>query len=87
VYRLRFLSFLYFGFTLQKILPPKIFGFRILNLTLHAREARGVAENPWFSLAHTKENASEKNLVSSVVALYHSARTYFSRNPSSLPRH
>jgi hypothetical protein len=53
----------------------KIFGS---NLTLHAREARGVAENPWFSLAHTKENASEKNLVSCLVALYQSARTHFS---------
>jgi hypothetical protein len=58
----------------------KIFGFRILNLTLQSREARGVPQNAWFSLAHAKENASEKNLISTMVSLYTSARTHFSRN-------
>jgi site-specific DNA recombinase len=42
----------------------KIFGS---NLTLQSREAHGVAGNPWFSLAHAKENASEKNLISCLV--------------------
>ena len=44
----------------------KIFGS---NLTLHAREARGVAQNQWFSLAAAKENHSESNLVSNLVTL------------------
>ncbi|TSC85863.1 MAG: recombinase [Parcubacteria group bacterium Gr01-1014_8] len=38
----------------------KIFGS---NLTLHAREARGVPQNQWFSLLTAKENHSENNLV------------------------
>ncbi|OGG51894.1 hypothetical protein A2704_06790 [Candidatus Kaiserbacteria bacterium RIFCSPHIGHO2_01_FULL_54_36b] len=55
-----------------RIYPPKNPPSKNLRLSyfeppLHAREARGVAENPWFSLAHTKENASEKNLVSCLV--------------------
>ena len=44
----------------------KIFGS---NLTLHAREARGVPQNPWFSLAAIKENHAESNLVSELVTL------------------
>ena len=44
----------------------KIFGS---NLTLHAREARGVPQNPWFSLAAIKENHAESNLVSNLVTL------------------
>ena len=42
----------------------KIFGS---NLTLHAREARGVPENPWRSVAAATERASETDLVSSLV--------------------
>ena len=38
----------------------KIFGS---NLTLHAREARGVPQNQWFSLLAAKENHSENDLV------------------------
>ncbi|KKW23792.1 MAG: hypothetical protein UY67_C0017G0025, partial [Candidatus Kaiserbacteria bacterium GW2011_GWA2_52_12] len=37
------------------------------NLTLHAREARGVPANHWFSVAAAKENQSETDLVSSLV--------------------
>ncbi len=37
----------------------KIFGS---NLTLSSREARGLPQNPWFSLAHAKENLTEKIL-------------------------
>jgi len=50
------------------------------NLTLHAREARGVPQNQWFSLAAAKENHSETDLVSRIVTLYNHARTYFT-NP------
>ena len=42
----------------------KIFGS---NLTLHAREARGVPQNQWFSLLAAKENHPELNLVSKLV--------------------
>ncbi len=42
----------------------KIFGS---NLILHAREARGVPENPWRSVAAATERASETDLVSSLV--------------------
>ena len=38
----------------------KIFGS---NLTLHAREARGVPQNQWFSLLAAKENHPENDLV------------------------
>ena len=41
----------------------KIFGS---NLILHAREARGVPQNQWFSLAFAKENHSETDLVPSL---------------------
>ena len=44
----------------------KIFGS---NLTLHARETRGVPQNQWFSLLAVKENHSESNLVSTLVTL------------------
>ena len=44
----------------------KVFGS---NLTLHAREARGVPQNQWFSLLAAKENHSESNLVSELVTL------------------
>ena len=42
----------------------KVFGS---NLTLHARKARGVPQNQWFSLLAAKENHSESNLVSELV--------------------
>ena len=44
----------------------KIFGW---SLTLHAREARGVPQNQWFSLLSAKENHPESNLVSTLVDL------------------
>ena len=50
------------------------------NLTLHAREARGVPQPHWFSLSRAKENQSETDLVSCLVSIYDSARTYFSTN-------
>ncbi len=42
----------------------KIFGS---NLTLHAREARGMPQNQWFSLAAAKENQQNADLVSRLV--------------------
>ena len=61
--------------------PSKNLGLlNFANLTLHAREARGVPANHWFSVAAAKENQSETDLVSSLVRIYDSARTYFSTN-------
>ena len=39
------------------------------NLTLHAREARGVPQNQWFSLLAAKENHPENDLVPILVTL------------------
>jgi len=57
---------------LKKSSLQKIFGS---NLTLHAREARGMPQDQWFSLAAAKENHSESNLVSNLVRVYRAART------------
>ena len=51
-------------FPSKKSSLQKIFGS---NLTLHAREARGVPEMPWFSLIAAKENHGETDLVSRLV--------------------
>ena len=61
---------------LKKVTALKIFG---LNLTLHAREARGVAEIQWASIAeaHCMENKIPLNLL--MVSVYRSARNHFSR--------
>src|SRR3989338_944719 len=45
--------------SLKKSFAKKIFG---LNLTLHAREARGVAEIQWASVAEAHQKISEKGL-------------------------
>ena len=71
---------LHFAFPSNKS-PSKNLGLCIFaNLTLHAREARGIAQNQWFSLAAAKENHSESNRVSNLVTLYNAARTYFERS-------
>src|SRR3990167_9856832 len=44
----------------------KIFGS---NLTLHAREARGVPQNQWVSLLAAKEKHPESKFVSKLVTL------------------
>ena len=59
----------------KKIPLQKIFGS---NLTLHAREARGVPASHWFSVAAATENQSETDLVS--LSIYNAARTHFSTN-------
>ena len=48
----------------KKIPLQKIFGS---NLTLHAREARGMPANHWFSVAAATENQSETDLASRLV--------------------
>src|SRR3989344_4825425 len=48
----------------KKIPLQKIFGS---NLTLHAREARGMPANHWFSIAAATENQSKTDLVSCLV--------------------
>jgi TolA-binding protein len=44
----------------------KVFGS---NLTLHAREARGTAQNQWLSLAQAKTDFPKMGLISTVVTL------------------
>jgi len=51
-----------------------------LNLTLHAREARGVAEIQWASVAEAHQKISEKGLCFVLVSIYDTFITYFSRN-------
>src|SRR3989344_4636182 len=48
----------------KKIPLQKIFGS---NLTLHAREARGMPAHHWFSVAAPPENQAKTHLVSSLV--------------------
>ena len=63
--------------SLKKSSLQKIFGS---NLTLHAREARGMPKPHWLSLLRSKENQCEDDLVPMVVSVYDAARTYFSKN-------
>ena len=65
---------------LKKIPLQKSSALNFANLTLHAREARGVPANHWFFIAAAMENQSETDLVSSLVSIYNAARTYFSTN-------
>ena len=69
-----------FSFPSKKSSLQKSSALNFVNLTLHAREARGVPQNQWFSLLAAKENHSENDLVPILVTLYNSARTYFSTN-------
>jgi len=69
---------------LQTFLNPslqKSSASEFLNLTLHAREARGTAKMHWLSLLGGKEsqyqNASFPMSVPKVVRVYRAARTYF----------
>ncbi|MBI3442330.1 MAG: recombinase family protein [Candidatus Sungbacteria bacterium] len=50
--------------SIKKSFAQKIFGS---NLTLHTREARGIAIHQWFSLACAKENFTENNFSSEMV--------------------
>jgi len=69
-----------FGSSLQKILPPKIFGFVFFNLTLQAREARGAAQNQWTSLVGSPLKNPNLDFVATSVATYYRARTFFTKN-------
>jgi len=62
--------------SLKKSFAKKIFG---LNLTLQAREARGVAEIQWASVAeaHQKIGKVEPRLL--LVGIYDTFRTYFNK--------
>ena len=68
----------------KKSFAKKIFG---LNLTLTAREARGIAHKQWASIAeaHCLENKKDLSLI--LVDLYSQTRKYFSHNLWFLPRH
>ncbi|OGG59889.1 hypothetical protein A2765_04910 [Candidatus Kaiserbacteria bacterium RIFCSPHIGHO2_01_FULL_56_24] len=67
--------------TFLKSFPPKSSASYFLNLTIHAREARGTAKMYWLSLLGGKEsqyqNASFPMSVPKVVRVYRAARTYF----------
>ena len=61
---------------LKKSFAQKVFG---LNLTLHAREARGVAEKQWASIAEAHCLVGKKSFSWILVAVYNTGWTYFSR--------
>jgi len=67
-------------FPSKKIFSPKIFGFRLFNLTLQTREARGVPRNQWLSLAVAKESSEKLSLSTLLVGLYANLLTYFTKN-------
>ena len=69
--------FVFAPLSLKNSFAKKIFG---LNLTLHAREARGVAEIQWASVAEAHQKISEKGLCFVLVSIYDTFITYFSRN-------
>jgi hypothetical protein len=58
----------------QKSSLQKIFGS---NLTLTAREARGIALSPWSFMMGVKEKAAKGDQFSIAVSIYSTARTYF----------
>ncbi len=58
-----------------------------VNLTLKKRGAFGIAQKHWLSLANAKEKISKNDLSLILVCLVKEARTYFSKNLSTLPSH
>ena len=62
----------------------KIFG---LNLSLTAREARGVPLNHWVELKSSRAKIGEMPLSLILECLLKEARTYFSKNGGTLPSH
>ncbi|MCX6787181.1 MAG: hypothetical protein NTY93_01505 [Candidatus Kaiserbacteria bacterium] len=69
-----------FAFPSKKSSLQKIFG---LNLSLHAREARGNAYFPYVALRAAKFSASEMPLGLILESLLKHARTYFTQNPTN----
>ncbi len=64
-------------------LSRKSLAFEFLNLTLHARSARGFPQNQWLSLLQAKQEIPKIGDFQSMVALYNQVRTYFTQNPNS----
>ena len=62
---------------LKKSFAQKIFG---LNLTLHASEARGVAETQWAAIAAAHLEIGKTPLSCLLVSIYSAARTHFIKN-------
>ena len=60
----------------KKLSLQKIFGS---NLSLHTREARGVALPQYAALRAAKNNFSENDLVLPIAELYEVLRSHFSR--------
>jgi len=52
-----------------------------LNLSLHAREARGNPIPPYAALRAARISAPKKQLSLIMVSLLNTARTYFANNP------
>ena len=68
------MSFVFAPLSLKKSFAQKIFG---LNLTLHGREARGVAEKQWASIAEAHQKIGKTETCLLLVFLLYQARTYF----------
>jgi len=66
---------------LLKIIPPKFSDLYFLNLSLHAREARGNPISPYAALRAARISATKKPLSLIMVSLLNTARTYFANHP------
>jgi len=65
---------------LLKILLPKFSDLYFLNLSIHAREARGNAIPSYAALRAARISGEKIPLTLKLVSLLYSARTYFSKN-------
>lgn len=63
-----------------KILPPKFLDLYFLNLSLHAREARGNPLPPYAALRAARSEIGKKELSLILESLLYSARTYYCKN-------
>ncbi|OHA21738.1 MAG: hypothetical protein A2W52_02120 [Candidatus Taylorbacteria bacterium RIFCSPHIGHO2_02_49_25] len=52
-----------------------------LNLSIHAREARGLPISPYAALRAARSESGERDLSLILESLLYSVRTYFSTNP------
>ena len=68
------------NFPLQKILSPKIFGFRIVNLTLQNKEVQENPMNQWATLRVARKKFSENELSFILAGLYDPIRRHFTKN-------
>lgn len=73
-----FASSFAFEFLSKKSPLQKVFG---LNLSIHAREARGNPIPPYAALRAARISGGETPLALKLESLLYSARTYFSKNP------